>query len=406
MSNNFAGGAAAAPRAFTPIPARIEDLDGYVQATLPRYPVSILRPDVLKAKAEEFVRDFAGTPMYAVKCNPDERVIRALIAGGIDTFDCASIGEVKMIRAIKPDATIYFMHPIKAREAIREAYFNYDVKIFVLDNAAEIEKIVEETDGAADLTLFVRMAMPKSNTATDFSAKFGAPPILAIDLLRRARPHCAKLGISFHVGTHCLDLSAYSTAVKVAADVMRAAAVEVQALDIGGGFPANLTPDNPPPAPAEYFAEVMQALDDNGIAGIELLAEPGRGLVAAGGALVVRVEGRRDDLLYINDGTYGGIFEGGSSCNLPYPVHMVRRADRAPASAEMKEFRMAGPTCDSVDMMKGPFLLPADINEGDWIVIDQLGAYGEISRTPFNGFDQVTNVELFEKPAIVHALVA
>lgn len=391
MLNTLNGGPAVAP--LTSTTTQITDLDQYVRDTLPRYPVAVLRPEWLKNRAAEFVAAFPGRPMYAVKCNPDERVLRALIAGGIDTFDCASIGEVKLIRRIKPDATIYFMHPIKARESIREAYFEYGVSIFVLDNAAEIEKIVEETDGAQDLTLFVRMAMPKSNTATDFSAKFGAPPVLAIDLLRKARPHCAKLGISFHVGTHCLDLSAYSTAVKVAADVMRAAAVDVEALDIGGGFPANLTPDNPPPTLQEYFAEVSTALEENGIAGIELLAEPGRGLVSGGGALVVRVESRRDDLLYLNDGTYGGIFEGGSSCNLPYPAHIVRRADRAPASAEMKGFRLAGPTCDSVDMMKGPFMLPADVGEGDWIVLEQLGAYGEVSRTPFNGFDQVIRVE-------------
>lgn len=394
MLNTLNGGPAVAPlHASTP---EITNLDAYVRDMQPRYPVAVLRPDVLKATAQGFVRDFPGRVMYAVKCNPDERVIRSLIAGGVETFDCASIGEVKMIRAIKPDAVIYFMHPVKAREAIREAYFDYNVRIFVLDSASEIDKIVEETDGAADLTLFVRMAMPKSNTVTDFSAKFGAPPVLAIDLLRRARPHCAKLGISFHVGTHCLDVDAYSRAVKVAADVMRAAAVEVSALDIGGGFPANLTPDNPPPAPSVYFAAVTQALAENDIADIELLCEPGRGLVAAGGALVVRVESRRDDLLYLNDGTYGGIFEGGPSCGLPYPVHMVRRMDRASASSDSAAFRLAGPTCDSVDMLNGPFMLPADINEGDWIILDQIGAYGEVSRTPFNGFDQVIRVELKE----------
>lgn len=406
MSNNFAGGAASAPRTFVPIPARISDLDQYVLDALPRYPVSVLRPDVLKANAEEFVSGFTGTPMYAVKCNPDERVIRSLIAGGLTTFDCASIGEVKMIRRIMPEATIYFMHPIKARESIREAYFEHDVKIFVLDSASEIEKIVEETDGAKDLTLFVRMAMPKSNTATDFSAKFGAPPILAVDLLRRARPHCARLGISFHVGTQCVDTKAYSRAIRVAADVIRAAAVDVEALDVGGGFPTNLTPDNPPPPLADYFAAIAKAVKKNGVGHLQLLAEPGRALVASAGALVVRVESRRDDLLYINDGTYGGIFEAAGAIGLPYPAHMVRRDGRAPASSELKAFRMAGPTCDSVDMMKGPFMLPADINEGDWIVLDQLGAYGEISRTPFNGFDQVTAVELFERPAAQQMRVA
>jgi ornithine decarboxylase len=112
--------------------------------------------------------------------------------------------------------------------------------------------------------------------------------------------------------------------------------------------------------------------------------------------LVVRVEGRKGDLLFLNDGTYGGIFEGGGSVGLPYPARMVRAEGRA--SRSKAAFRLAGPTCDSVDMMNGPFMLPADIAEGDYIVLDQLGAYGEVSRTPFNGFDQVVQVELTDKP--------
>jgi ornithine decarboxylase len=323
--------------------------------------------------------------------------LRALVAGGVDSFDCASIGEVKLIRAVKPDAAIYFMHPIKARESIREAYFEHNVRAFVLDSADELQKIVEETGGAADLTLFVRMAVPKQKVATDFSAKFGAPPVLAGALLARAAAHAAKLGLSFHVGTHCLDTGAYGHAVRVAADVIRASGADVRALDIGGGFPADLDPANPPPPLAAYFAAVTDALDDAGMGDIELLCEPGRGMVAAGGQLVVRVEGRKGDLLYINDGTYGGIFEGGGSVGLPYPARMVRAAGRA--ARAKAAFRLAGPTCDSVDMMKGPFMLPSDIREGDYIVLDQLGAYGEVSRTPFNGFDRVIGVELAEAPA-------
>lgn len=330
--------------------------------------------------------------MYAVKCNPDERVIRALIAGGVKNFDCASIGEVKLIRRLMPDATIYFMHPVKSRESIREAYEDYGVTIFVLDSEAELNKITDVLDGAEDLTLFVRMAVPKQKVAVDFSAKFGAPPILAIELLKKARPYAARLGVSFHVGTHCLQTESYERAVQAALDVIDSSGVAVEALDIGGGFPANLTPDNPPPPIGDYFAAVRATLERNGRTDLHLLCEPGRGLVAAGGALVVRVELRKGDLLYINDGTYGGIFESGPCADLPYPVRMIRGGGR-PHSAGMTAFRMAGPTCDSVDMMKGPFMLPGDIDEGDWIVIDQLGAYGEVSRTAFNGFDTVIKVE-------------
>jgi ornithine decarboxylase len=396
MYHNHADGALSS--SYITNAPKIDNLDAFVKQTRPRYPVSVLRLEKLTAKAAEFTGLFPGRILYAVKCNPDEKVLRALIAGGLHSFDCASIGEIRTVKDIKPDATIYFMHPIKARESIREAYFDHGVRAFVLDSADELKKIVQETKHAKDLTLFVRMAVPKQKVATDFSAKFGAAPMLAGELLRLARKHAAKLGLSFHVGTHCIDTGAYSHAVKVATDVIKSSGVAVEALDVGGGFPADLDPANPPPPLSHYIDAVKNALVDADMAGIELLCEPGRGMVAAGGQLVVRVEGRKGDLLYINDGTYGGIFEGGSSCDLPYPSRMIR-AKGGKASTTFAPFRFAGPTCDSVDMMKGPFMLPEDINEGDWIVLDQLGAYGEVSRTPFNGFDQVINIELVDKKA-------
>lgn len=379
-------------------PAKIDNLDAYIKQTRPRYPVAVLRPEKLTARAAEFVSLFPGRILYAVKCNPDERVLRALIAGGLNSFDCASIGEIKLVRSIKPDATIYFMHPIKSRESIREAYFDHGIRAFVLDSADELQKIVEETKRARDLTLFVRMAVPKQKVNTDFSAKFGANPMLTGELLRAARKVAKSLGLSFHVGTHCLDTGAYAHAVKVGTDVIKASGVKVEAIDIGGGFPANLDPANPPPPLVEYIDAAVSSLKAANLDGIEMLCEPGRGMVAAGGQLVVRVEGRKGDLLYLNDGTYGGMFEGGPSCDLPYPTRMIR-SKGAKASTTLAPFRFAGPTCDSVDMLKGPFMLPEDIKEGDFIVMDQLGAYGETTRTNFNGFTEVVKVELTEKKA-------
>ncbi len=396
MYHNIEDGALASSNVQAP--SKIDNLDAYIKQTRPQFPVAVLRLEKPQARAAEFVSLFPGRVMYAVKCNPDELVLRALIAGGLETFDCASIGEIRMIRNIKPDAVIYFMHPIKAREAIREAYFTHNVRNFVLDSADELKKILAETKNAKDLTLFVRMGVPKQKVATDFSVKFGATPMLAGELLRMARKSCAKLGLAFHVGTQCTDTKAYSHAVKVATDVINASGVEVDAMDIGGGFPADLDPANPPPPLAQYIDAVKDGLKKAKMEDIELLCEPGRALVAGGGQLVVRVESRKGDLLYINDGTYGGIFEGGGSVGLPYPSRMIR-VKGAKASTTLEGFRLAGPTCDSVDMMKGPFMLPEDINEGDYIVLDQLGAYGEVSRTPFNGFDQVIKIELAEKKA-------
>lgn len=362
--------------------------DAAIRDIAPRLPMPILRPEVTRRNTQRFAASFPGHVMYAVKCNPDPIFLRAMYAGGVRRFDVASIAEIRLISSLFPDAKCYYMHPVKTPEAIREAYVNYGVRAFVLDHVEELDKILHVTNAAPDLELYVRIAVPKGNVATDFSTKFGAKPDVAAELVRICRANAARLGISFHVGTQCTDTGVYSKAVDYTAKVIRDSGVEVESLDLGGGFPATLDPANPPPAIEQYCATIKDALIRNRLDGKEILCEAGRGLVASGGSLVVRVEGRKDDLLYINDGTYGGMFEAGGNVGLAYPVHIIRREERL-YQADLKAFRFAGPTCDSVDMMKGPFMLPADIQVGDWVRIDQLGAYGEVSRTDFNGFGSV-----------------
>lgn len=365
--------------------------DAAIRELSPCLPMPILRPEVTRRRAKRFAAAFPGEVMYAVKCNPDPIFLKAMYAGGVRRFDVASISEIRLISGLFPDAKCYYMHPIKTPEAIREAYINYGVRAFVLDHPEELDKILHVTNAAPDLELYVRIAVPKGNVATDFSSKFGAKPDMAAELVRICRPYAARLGISFHVGTQCTDPEVYTKAVDYTAKVVRDSGVEVESLDLGGGFPATLDEKNPPPSIEVYCAMIADALHRNRLEDKEILCEAGRGLVASGGSLVVRVEGRKDDLLYINDGTYGGMFEAGGNVGLPYPVHIIRREERD-YQGELKGFRFAGPTCDSVDMMKGPFMLPADIKAGDWIRIDQLGAYGEVSRTDFNGFGSVQKV--------------
>ncbi len=396
MENNLTTGAKGSKR--LPSPIKTDNLESYLLETMPQFPVSVLMPDVLTKRAQEFSAIFPGRILYAVKCNSDTRVLRALMAGGVHSFDCASIGEVRLVKSLMPDATIYFMHPIKSREAIKEAYDVHGVRAFVLDSADELSKILDVTQSAKDLILFVRMASPKQKVATDFSAKFGATPMMTGSLLQQARPHCVQLGVSFHVGTHCMETKGYHDAVRIACDVMKASGVQVDALDIGGGFPATLDAQNPPPPLGAYFDVVTQTLSDAGMTHLELLCEPGRGMVACGGKLAVRVEGKKGDLIFMNDGTYGGMLEGGPLVDIVYPAQVVRANGEA-LSAQMADFRLAGPSCDSTDMMKGPYRLPENIAEGDYIIFGELGAYGEVTRTPFNGFDQVIRVELMEKKA-------
>jgi ornithine decarboxylase len=369
--------------------------DAYIRKLHPAIPVSITKPDVLTSKTRRFIKAFTGKAMYAVKCNPDPTLLKAMYKGGVRRFDAASISEIRLINGLFPDAKIYFMHPIKAPEAIREAYVNHNVRAFVLDYADELDKILQETNAAPDLELFVRMAIPKEkaggDVATDFSSKFGAKPDQAAELLRICRPHCAKLGLSFHVGTQCHDPSVYSKAIRHAATAIEESGVKVEVLDIGGGFPADLNTDQPVPQIEAFTQAIAAAIENNNLGACELLCEVGRGLVACAGELIVRVEGRKDDLLYLNDGTYGGLFEAGGSIGLPYPAQLIRKEAR-PDTLPLKAFRFAGPTCDSVDMMRGPFMLPADIRVGDWIRLEQLGAYGEVSRTDFNGFGVVQKI--------------
>lgn len=358
-------------------------------------PVSVIQPNLVKRQTQQFNNIFLGSVMYAIKCNPDEIFLKAIYDGGVRSFDAASLSEIKLIRKLFSDVDIYFMHPIKSPEAIFEAYHEYQVKSFVLDYEGELDKILEALPGVNDLELFVRIAISKGNVVTDFSTKFGAKFEDAVELLKKCRAKCASLGLSFHVGTQCINPAVYDAAIRYAASIIQESGVKIESLDIGGGFPADLNVDTPLPPLQNYMEMISHALNEEGIGDMNLLCEVGRGLVADGGSLVVRIEGRKDDILYINDGTYGGLFEAGGSIGLPYPARLICPKSRN-LSSELKAFRFAGPTCDSVDMMNGPFMLPEDAQVGDWISLDKLGAYSEVSRTNFNGFGRVKKIIIDE----------
>jgi ornithine decarboxylase len=350
----------------------------------PSRPLYVLWPQQIERTARRFQAAFPGRTLYAVKSNPHKGVLRHLWKAGLRSFDVASIEEVRAVRRALPEAELFFMHPVKSPEAIREAYHMHGVRAFVLDTEEELYKIVRETDLAADLTLFVRVALPKNDKASiDLSRKFGAEPEAAAGLLKLCRPVAASLGLCFHVGSQMTDKSVYGFAVSVAADVIRASEVTVDALDIGGGFPVPYAGEIVPSLEA-CIDTAMEIIEKEGLDHMQLICEPGRAMVAEAGALVVRVEQRRGNTLYLNDGTYGGMFDGGALLNTRFPVKAVRPGERL--SRHQAEFRFAGPTCDSLDMMEGPFVLPEDIATGDYIVVGNTGAYSATLRTDFNGF--------------------
>ncbi len=372
-------------------------LDDAVSELRPELPMYVTRPDELAADAAKFVGLFPGDVVYAVKCNPERHVLQTLAKSGVRNFDVASLEEIKAVRKVAPKAKLFYMHPVKSPEAIRAAYFEHGVRAFVLDSKDELYKIMRETNLASDLELFVRLALPKNKKALiDFSSKFGALPYDAAELLQLSRSVSTKLGLCLHVGTQTTDPQVFKRALKVASTVIKASGVTVDVLDVGGGFPVEY-PDQPVPDLSVFINAIKEGLHQNKLSHMHLMCEPGRALVARSGSLIVRVEGRKGDMLFINDGTYGGLFDAGAQLRGRFPVRRVGGSDLFDMEkAKLKAFRFAGPTCDSIDMMNGPFYLPEDIKAGEWIEIGQTGAYSIAMRTNFNGFGHADQLLLLK----------
>ena len=383
-------------------------VDDVAKRLKPEGPVQCIFPASIRSQAEKFVGLFPGKVLYAVKCNPGVDFLRHMFAAGVRQFDVASMDEVRLVKGLFGKAAqLHFMHPVKSREAIRLAY-KMGVRTFSLDTAGELLKILEETKSAKDLNLFIRLAVTGNGSAAyDLSGKFGAAPSTAADLLRHARKVAHKVGVCFHVGSQCMDPAAYKLAIVRAMEVVAKAKVKIDVLDVGGGFPA--TYPNMIPQPLEnYFAAITEAAQPMVDAGAELWCEPGRAMVAAGGSMLVRVTLRKGRRLYINDGTYGSLFDAGA-LNWRFPVRLVRPLSRsgrnssAPntrtPSEKLVAFTFYGPTCDNLDKMKGPFMLPEDTQEGDWIEIGMLGSYGSTMQTRFNGFHSSVTATVWPEAA-------
>lgn len=351
----------------------------------PEAPLYVYRKHALQRAARCFAERFPGETLYAVKTNPDPLVIRDLYEEGIRSFDVASATEMRLVRENAPGAKAYFMHPVKSRGAIKEAYFEYGVRDFSLDAHDELVKIRHVTGNATDLYLYVRIALPCRHAKLSLSDKFGAKSEEAVELLRSARETAKGLGVCFHVGSQCMRPEDYRAAIAAADELVKIAGVEIDVLDIGGGFPSVYPGMAPEPMEAYFDAahdEFSRRFDP---ARVRLIAEPGRALVAESGSVIVRVDLRKGRSLYINDGTYGMLFDAGS-LNFVYPARLFPGETRDVSGEALEPFSFFGPTCDSLDSMKGPFFLPSCVGEGDYIEIGQLGAYGRTMATAFNGF--------------------
>ncbi len=364
----------------------------------PVQPVTLLRPYAARRAARFFVEKFPGRSLYAVKANPSPDLLRILWDAGITYYDVASIGEIRLVHATLPDAVQCFMHPVKAEEAIAEAYFDHGVRTFSLDTVEELDKIVRATatDGvpASDLNLLVRIRVSSDHAKLSLAAKFGADPCDVATLLFAARQAADALGICFHVGSQAMTPAAFAEAMTRVRDAIVEAAVTVDIVDVGGGFPSSYPGMEPPPL-ENYFAVIHQAYEALPISySAELWCEPGRALCAEYASVLVRVEKRRGDELYINDGAYGALFDA-AHIGWRYPVRLIRNEE---SHVREMPFSFYGPTCDDLDRMAGPFELPADVGPGDYVEVGMLGAYGCAMRTQFNGFGVVDSAIVDDEP--------
>ena len=373
---------------------KFKSVEELVNQLKPEKPVYCIRKNSVTRASKFFQENFPGDILYAVKTNPHPEVIRTLIDSGINQFDIASIEEIKQVRKFTSTAKCSYMHTVKSPESIKSAYFEYGIKTFALDTKEELIKIIRYTNNAKDLELFVRVAVSNEHAEIDLSKKFGALTSESLGLLRLAKQHAKKVGLSFHVGSQCMHPISYAKGISEIGNIIKKTKIIPDYINVGGGFPT-IYPDLVPHNLTEYFNEIKKSLKNLMLERMpKIICEPGRALVAESGSTIVRVNLRKKQKLYINDGTYGTLFDAGNP-NIVFPSKMIKETSNKIISKKMTAFNFFGPTCDSMDYMNGPFVLPNNIKENDYIELGQLGAYGLIFRTQFNGFysDEIYEVE-------------
>ena len=392
---------------------KFKSVEQLINQLKPDKPVYCIRKKSILSASHFFQKKFPGKILYAVKTNPHSEVIKTLIESGINQFDVASIEEIKAVRKFSQNAKCSYMHTVKSKESITEAYFKYGIKTFALDTKDELIKIIESTSGAKDLELFVRVSVSNEHAEIDLSKKFGALNSEASGLLRLAKQYSKKIGLSFHVGSQCMHPISYAKGITEIGNIIKKTKIVPDYINVGGGFPT-IYPDLVPQSLDNYFDEIKKGLENLKLDSLpEIICEPGRALVAESGSTIVRVNLRKKQKLYINEGTYGTLFDAGTP-NIVFPSKMIKDSSNKIISKKITAFDFYGPTCDSMDYMKGPFLLPNNIKENDYIELGQLGAYGLTFRTQFNGFysDEIYEVEdgpimsLYNKDANKATLVA
>jgi ornithine decarboxylase len=343
--------------------------------------------------ARLFLDHFPGDVLYAVKCNPAPHILQGLYDAGIRHFDTASLPEIELVSALSPggeDACrSYFMHPVKSREAIRCAWEVHGVRHYVVDHLSELTKLADLIPASPDVVIVVRLAVHHDAAVYELASKFGASIEEGARLLRAVTKRGYSGGLVFHVGSQCIESAAWHLGLAHVGEVIRRSGVTPVCVDVGGGFPGNYL-NSPAGNPQDLLADIASGIrrldlpDD-----CRILCEPGRALSVDAESIILQVQLRKGDTIYLNDGMYGSMVD--VKWGLQLPLRMVATRD---FSRSLQSFTAFGPTCDSADVYPEPLRLPVDLREGDWIEMGRIGAYGSACRTRFNGFYAETFVEV------------
>ncbi|HZR03294.1 MAG TPA: type III PLP-dependent enzyme [Burkholderiales bacterium] len=357
------------------------DFDQVQLAARQRYdrPFLLIDPRIIRIKARRFKAAMPRVqPHYAVKANPDPAVLKTLIEEGVG-FEIASIAELDLLLGLGvPAEEIYYSNPMKSR-----AYLAYaaskGVQWYVVDSIEELRKVVEVKP---DASMYLRIEVSNAGSDWPLSGKFGAPPAEADEIIAEAARLKADLaGVTFHVGSQCRNPENWRVGIETAKRVfrrMKLKGLRPRLLNLGGGYPVRHT--RPIPSIEVIGDVVNRALPSFGPE-VRVMAEPGRFLVSDAGWFVCRVVGTATRggkrWAYLDAGMFGGIIE--TTEGLQYDVVTERQGKLVP-------WTVAGPTCDSVDVVMRDQLLPEDLRADDFAYIPNAGAYTTAYASTFNGF--------------------
>lgn len=346
-------------------------------------PLLVLDPAAVTAQYRAMTEALPGVEVhYAVKAAPHPAVLAAVAAAG-GGFDVASQAEVELVDSLGiPMSRCIHTHPIKKPADIHRAY-RAGIRTFVVDNPVEAQKF---SGSPPDVQLLVRLGFPNASAKSDLSTKFGADPADAELLVKHVMAAGVQFrGFSFHVGSQGSSVAAFGTAVRTSSELVTRVrgnlGVQATTIDIGGGFPVTYR-EPMPPLPA-VAAEIRDALGTGH--GLTVLAEPGRFLAASSMTLLTSVVGTRlrngRVWHHIDDGLYGSY-----SNILTEDVHppILALAEVLAAPAELHPVTLAGPSCDSTDVVARDYPMPA-LAVGDVLVSPMMGAYTSVTATRFNG---------------------